>query len=307
MAEMNEDGPGYAGISVSAEALNAVLTTAKGEVLRSVNVRMEGSEGISAQISDFINALKDDLGPLESIGVAVPGLISKETGRVEFSARIPEHSQINLKAELESDTGLAILIENDANAAAFAEFIAGAGRGASDLFYLTLGDGVGGGLILNGKIWHGAYGFAGEVGYLLVNEEGIRLEEMASSPNIVRRTQNRFRQDSTSELSKLEEDQITIAAILDAAEKDDDLAKLMLERTGNYVGAAVAGVINLLNIEKVVIGGDIMQVGDHVLAAAIARAKELSFAPSFDRTSITAGELGGNAAAIGAAFLAGGL
>ena len=93
--------------------------------------------------------------------------------------------------------------------------------------------------------------------------------------------------------------------IIAAAERDDDFAQMMLERTGMYVGTAVASVINLLNIEKVVVGGEIMQAKHLVLHALVERARELSFAPSFNSTSIVEGELGANAAAIGAAFISG--
>jgi len=133
----------------------------------------------------------------------------------------------------------------------------------------------------------------------------MRLEEVASAANIVRRTRSRFHQDSTASLSKLSEEEINMDEIVAAADRDDDFAQMMLERTGMYVGTAVASVINLLNIEKVVVGGEIMQAKHLVLHALVERARELSFAPSFDSTSIVEGELGANAAAIGAAFISG--
>jgi predicted NBD/HSP70 family sugar kinase len=131
----------------------------------------------------------------------------------------------------------------------------------------------------------------------------MRLEDVASGENIVRRTRSRFHQDSTSSLNKLEEEQITLSDIVREAQNQDDFARMMLERTGVFVGTAVAGVINLLNIEKIVVGGEIMQAGNVVLGGLIGRAKELSFAPSFETTEIVEGALGENAAAIGAALL----
>jgi glucokinase len=153
-------------------------------------------------------------------------------------------------------------------------------------------------------VWHGAAGFAGEFGYVAVNSDGMRLEEVASADNIVRRTRARFHQDNTSSLNKLDEQAITIDDILNASLADDDFARLMLERTGNYIGTAVASVINLLNIETIVIGGPTMQAGNVLLNAIVRSAKELSFAPSFESTLILAGELGASAAACGAALLA---
>ena len=97
---------------------------------------------------------------------------------------------------------------------------------------------------------------------------------------------------------------MTISDIVTAAIAEDDFAKLMLERTGNYVGTAVASVINLLNIERIIVGGEIMRAGTIVLDSITARARELSFSPSFASTVIAAGELGSNASAAGAALLA---
>ena len=218
---------------------------------------------------------------------------------------MPENASVDLINEIKYTTSLDVTIENDANAAAYGEFLLGAGRGSRNLFYATLGDGVGGAFILNGELWRGAAGYAGEFGYVPINSEGMKLEEVASAANIIRRTRARFHQDSTSSLSNMPEESITLAAIIAAAESDDDFAQMMLERTGSYVGSAIASVINLLNIEKIVVGGAIMQAKHIVLNAVVERARELSFEPAFEATSIVEGELGLNAAAAGAACLSG--
>jgi predicted NBD/HSP70 family sugar kinase len=132
----------------------------------------------------------------------------------------------------------------------------------------------------------------------------MRLEEVASADNVVRRTRARLHQDNTSSLNRLSEQSLNIADILNAAMADDDFARLMLERTGSYVGTAVASVINLLNIETVVIGGPTMLAGNVLLNAIIRSARELSFGPSFESTLILAGEIGEMASASGAALLA---
>jgi glucokinase len=248
--------------------------------------------------------LEGKFGSFSRVGVAVPGLIRLASGRVAYSEHIPEHSSIDLAAEVEKATGIKAIVENDANAAAYGELKLGAGRGSSNLFYATLGIGVGGALILDNKIWRGVSGFAGEFGYVAINSDGMRLEDVASAANIVRRTRTRFNRDSTSSLNKLDEEQISIHKFVEAAEDGDDFASLMLERTGNYVGTAIATVINLLNIEKIVIGGEIMHAGHLVLDAIVRRARELSFGPSFDNAEIVECELGENAAAVGVALIA---
>ena len=292
-----------AGVEVKNLSLIAVLTDPKGVLSKTRTIELKPRKDLLSQLTDVIASLKKDDPEISSVGVAVPGLVDRKTGRVAFSANIPSHSDVDLVSSVAAETGLRVVIENDANAAAYGEFSAGSGRGSRNIFYATLGEGVGGAFIFDGKIWRGAAGFAGEFGHVLINSEGSRLEEVAAADSIIRRTRGRFKQDSTSSLKKFDESEIDLPQIITAAEHDDDFAQMMLERTGTYVGTAIASVINLLNIEKIVIGGEIMQAKKLVLKAIIERARELSFAPSFDSTSIVQGELGPNAAAIGAAFL----
>lgn len=291
------------GIEVSKSTLKAVCLSKDGTLTDSFKFPLEGGQEIFVQLKNFISRVKNQFGDIEKVGIAVPGLVHQQTKRIAFSSHIPEHETIDFLGELEKATNLKITIENDANAAGYGEFLLGGGRGSRDMFYITLGTGIGGALIFGGKIWRGATGFAGEFGQIAVNSEGMKLEDVASAANIVRRTRNRFHQDSTSSLSNLDEEEIRLADVIEAAQKEDDFARMMLRRTGTYVGTAVSNVINLLNIERIVVGGKIMQAERLVLDAVISRAKELSFAPSFAATQIVEGKLGENAAAVGVAFL----
>jgi glucokinase len=304
MSESIDPAKNMVGIEASVSSLRAVCISPSGELIGTETSAFDSPIGTLPQLTTLAARLRERFGPFDRIGVAVPGLIRRESRRVAYSAHIPEHSAIDLADEIEKATGVKAVVENDANAAAYGELKLGAGRGSSNLFYATLGVGVGGALILDNQIWRGVSGFAGEFGYVAINSDGMRLEDVASAANIVRRTRNRFNRDSTSSLNKLEEEQISIHQIVQAAENGDDFASLMLERTGNYVGTAIATVINLLNIEKIVIGGEIMHAGHLVLDAVVRRARELSFGPSFENAEIVAGELGENAAAIGAALIA---
>ena len=293
------------GIEVSASVLNGVCLGADGTIAMTRRKELGDLKSTIERVAEFVTELKEESGDLDALGVAVPGLIHHETRRVAFSQNIPEHSGVDLANGIQEATGLRTVIENDANAAAYGEFKLGAGRESRDLFYATLGAGIGGAFIFDGSIWHGKAGFAGEFGFVAINSEGMRLEDVASASNIVRRTRSRMRQDSTSSLSSIDESSLTLADILSAADVEDDLAKMMLERTGDYVGTAIASVINLLNIETIVLGGELMEAGNHVLDAVVSRARELSFGPSFANTRLLAGALGRNAAAAGAALIAG--
>jgi glucokinase len=304
MSSENTDGSvKVIGIEVTGSECIAVCLATDGSVIGAERMQVANPDDSVAEVARFAGELKKKFGPIERIGVAVPGLIRRETSRVAYSARIPSHEGIDIAAKIESATGLKTVLENDANAAAFAEYKLGAGRGSKHMFYATIGTGVGGAFIIDGRIWHGAAGFAGEFGYVAVNSDGMRLEEVSSGENIVRRTRARLHQDNTSSLNRIGEQSLTIDDILGAAVADDDFARLMLERTGNYIGTAVASVINLLNIETIVIGGPTMLAGNVLLNAIIRSARELSFSPSFESTLILAGELGERAGASGAALL----
>jgi glucokinase len=295
----------FVGIEVSFSEYVAVGLANDNSVVASERAPVSDLEDPVGDLARFIDSLRAKHPSCNRFGIAVPGLVRRGTGSVAYSTHIPGHAGIDIAETIKSKSGVEAVIENDANAAAYAEYKLGAGRGSRHMFYATIGRGVGGALIVDGRIWHGAAGFAGEFGYIAVNSDGMRLEDLASAEGIVRRTRNRFHQDNTSSLNKVAERSITIADILSAASQNDDFARLMLERTGAYVGTAVAGVINLLNIETVVIGGPIMQAGEILLDSIIGSARELSFKPSFESTRILTGELGDLAAATGAALLAG--
>lgn len=292
------------GFELYPNTIVAVAIEPDGKVFDSATVPFERGTNAFGPLAENIREIKASSPGVEAVGIALPGLIDREGGRVAHSTLISLENGVGLAEALKAETGVSVALENDANAAAVAEHLVGAGRGATNLFYVTLGEGVGGALIINGEVFRGDAGFAGEFGNIAINSEGMRLEEIAAAASIVRRTRNRIHQDSTSTLSKLAESQINIDAIVNAANAEDDFAMMMLERTGTYVGTAVASVVNMLNIERIVIGGVVMQAGNVVLEPIIERAREFSFSPSFRRTSIVAGELGPLASAIGAALTA---
>jgi glucokinase len=303
MSELNQQDEKLVGVEVSTSAFKAVCVDKNGNLLHSHKTLLNRETEVSSQLINFINEIKTEFGNFSKIGVALPGLLSRLTKKVAVSTHIPQQIGVNFADDIRSKTGLEAFLENDANAAAYGEFMLGAGRGSRDLFYVTLGTGVGGALIFDGKIWRGVSGFAGEFGYIAIDEDGRKLEDVASKRNIVRRITTRFHQDTTSSLVDIDEDAIKVSDVVREAQDGDDFARLMLERTGNYVGAALAGVINLLNIERIVIGGEVMEAENLVLDAITQKAKEFSFAPSFATVQILKGQLGENATAIGVAIL----
>ncbi len=304
----------FIGADVSGAALRAALVAADGQVVERREAALERGGDVTAQVARMVTELRDAAqGGVAALGVGVPGLVNPETGRVVISSGLPAAARGDFAAELKGATGLPVTLENDANAAAFGEYTVGAGRGSRHMFYVTIGDGIGGAIILDGRLWHGASGFAGEFGHITIDPEGIEctcgntgcLETVASAPNIVRRTHERLYRDGTSSLSRLAMNKaFTAADVAREATNGDDFALLMIERTGRYIGTAVAAVINLLNPERIILGGGVMEAGELILSPIIREAGRRAFQPCFEATHIVAASLGTDAVPIGAAMLA---
>ncbi|HEX8457640.1 MAG TPA: ROK family protein [Pyrinomonadaceae bacterium] len=302
----------YIGIDISGAALHAAVVSGEGQTLARCESALDGS-ALLAQLTQLVSELRDAAPNVAALGLGVPGLVNPQTGRVVVSSDLPSVVRADLQTELARATNLPITLVNDANAAAYGEYIAGAGRGSRNMFYVTIGTGIGGALILDGKLWYGDSGFAGEFGHITIDREGIEctcgntgcLETVASAPNIVRRTHERLVRDSTSSLTRLGLNKdFTAADIAHAANEGDDFALLMIERTGRYIGTAVAAVINLLNIQRIVLGGGVMDAGKLILDPIIREAGRRSFQPCFEATQIVAATLHADAVPTGAAMLA---
>ena len=302
----------FIGIDLSQPNLLAAIVTNEGKVLERRTVALD-REHVVEQVAQVVNELRALEPNIKSVGVAIPGLVDRFTDRVVASTELPSAVREDLHAELMKAAGLRFELENDANAAAYGEYIVGAGRGSRDMFYMSIGQGIGGAIILDGKLWAGASGLAGEVGHITIDTEGIEcvcgntgcLETLASAPNIVRRARERLDRDSTSSLSRLAlNKEFTADDVAREAMNDDDFSLMMIERTGKYIGTGVANVINLLNIECIVLGGGVMDAGDLILRPVIEEAKRRAFQPCFEATRIVAAVLGKDASAVGAAMLA---
>ena len=302
----------FVGINLSGSYIRAALVDEDGRVIdrRSTDI---SSENIVPQLATIADDLRPALGTVVAIGVALPGLVNRQTDRVVDSRNLPVTMVEDLHGELTRATGLRVELENDANAAAYGEFQVGAGRGSTNLFYITIGNGIGGAIILDGKLWTGASGFAGEVGHITIDTEGLEcicgntgcLETVASAQSIVRRARERLNRDSTSSLSRLSFNKnFTAEDVAHEAREGDDFAAMMIERTGKYIGTGVASVINLLNIERIVLGGGVMDAGPVILNPIIQEVKRRAFQPCFEATQIVIATLGLDAAPIGVALLA---
>jgi glucokinase len=301
----------FAGIEVARTTMSGLVITPAGKVVERRGATYQ-PENLIGEIANLVTGLRE-AGPIRSVGLGIPGLVNRETDRVLISTGLPLAARADIHSELMKATGLRFELENDANAAAYGEYKAGAGRDARNIFYIGIGEAIGGAIILDGKLWLGASGCAGEIGHITINTDGAEcecgntgcLETIASGPNVVRRARERLDRDSTSSLSRLAmEETFTAGDLAREANNGDDFSIMMIERTGRFIGIAVASIINLLSIERIILGGAIMDAGDLILKPIIDEARKRSFQPCFEATTIVAAELGADGVAIGAALLA---
>lgn len=310
----------YIGVDLGGTTVRGGLVDASGQLVRELSLQTESerADDLFRQLTTLVTELHSDPEAhdrIAAVGIGLPGLVNSATHQVVVLPNLPDLSSLDLYGEVKRMTGLPVVLDNDANAAAYGEFVRGAGRGCRNLFYVSIGTGVGAGIILDGKVWRGATGYAAEFGHMTIDPDGIEcacgnigcLETVASEPNIVRRTRERLFRDRTSSLSRLvipRDREFTCKDIAAAAATGDDMAQLIMDRTAMYLGIALAGVINLLNVETVVIGGEVMAAGDTLLLPIIEHTRHRAFQPAFDACRITADELRMSAGVIGAALLA---
>lgn len=294
----------YICVDLSDATIRAAIVMSSGEILERREVGLE-NENLISEVSAVVSNLREEYPQAQGICIGLPGIVSRETRRVLVSSALPILVEEDLYKLLSESTGLPVTLENDANAAAFAEYVLGAGQSSRNMFYATIGAGVGGAIIFEGKLWTGTNGFAGEFGHIVIDPEGTELEAVASAAGIIRRTRARLERDNTSSLSTLSMNpSFTVTDIVNAAGEGDDFAKMMLERTGKFIGMTIASVINLLNIERIVLGGAVMEAGDLVLNPLKEEAQRLAFKPCYESTEIVTAALSSDAVVLGAMLLA---
>jgi glucokinase len=317
-AAMSNSGQLYIGLDVG-RTIRGALISADGSILRQHRVVSEVSNPqiFVDQLIEMINALRSGVaeGRAAAAGIGWAGLVNQRAQRIEANPNLVDVSSFDLHSELERATGLPIVIDNDANVAAYGEWRSGAARGSSDVFFVTMGTGIGAGLILGGELQRGSRGFAGEFGHFKVDMNGLEcgcggtgcLETLASGPNIVRRVREQLFSDPSFSVSRLARDMegtLTAERVVRAAMENDDLAVSVLRETGSILGTAVASIINLLNVEVVVLGGGVMAAGDLILEPIREATQKATVLAAFQCVGIVPAELGQDAGIIGAALLA---
>jgi len=298
--------------------LRVAVVDAQGEIFcrqMQATPQAEKPAEIVRALINAMSACEDEVaergGVISAVSVVVPGTVNVEDGIVMTAPNVPCLDGFRLQAALESELAAPVILENDANAAALGEMWRGAGRGYRTLLCLTLGTGVGGGIILDGELWRGVDGSAGEIGHIGVDPfAGVPcpcgstgcLEVYASATAIVRMTREARSRYPNSKLDGI--DEVTSAKVYEAGMAGDELAIEVFRRMGVYLGIGLASLINVLNPEIIVIGGGLSNgwalFESHMQQQVIARA----FPIPAKRVKIVRAECGDDAGLLGAAHLA---
>ena len=206
-------------------------------------------------------------GALHGIGIGIPGIIDMKTGMVRKSPNLPGWEDFPVHAQIEKRLGSRVILENDANAAALGESWLGAARDVEDMAMLTLGTGVGGGLVLGRRIWHGMTGMAGEFGHIIVEAEGVRcncgsrgcLEQYASATAVMRMAREAIDSGVAQGLSRAAGSDVEFSAkaVYNLAIQGDEEAKKIYQRVGRALGLALNDLVNALNLPMYVVGGGV--------------------------------------------------
>ena len=252
-------------------------------------------------------------GKVAGVGVGIPGLVEYPAGVVDSCVNLRGWKRIPLRANLQRRLGLPVSVDNDVNAMTLAEWKHGAGRGARNLLCMTLGTGVGGGLVLNGALYRSRKGPSGEIGHLPLSEGGPPcfcggrgcLERYVGNREVVREVKKRIAAGERSRIPALlggRMDRLTPEVIDRACELGDRLARETWSRAGERIGLILAGAVNLLNPDRIVIGGGLAAAGrwlfDPIRETVRRRAMR-----GIGRVPVLPAKLGSSAGLIGAALL----
>ncbi|PYJ08969.1 MAG: sugar kinase [Verrucomicrobia bacterium] len=267
-----------------------------------------GADSLLAAVFRAVASLREKHPGVSALGAGLPGIIDGRNGLVRELSNVPGWRDIPLAALLRKETGLPSIIENDANAMTFAEWRFGAGRNQRNVICMTLGTGVGGGLILDGKLFRGSQLGAGEIGQMIIEPHGVpghygnfgALEKYVGNRQIVERAQERYAAAGRAYTL----DELTPLLLEKAALKGDVIAKKLWEDLGFEIGIILTNIVWLLNPDRIVIGGGVAKAGELVFGPIKHTIRERTSAVFHEHLEVIPAELGNDGGMIGSAALA---
>jgi glucokinase len=303
------------GVDVGGTKVNALLVDADGAV-RAREVRPTPADDVAATLEALVGAaLAVRTDDAVVVGVGAAGLVERDTGRLLFAPNLAWR-EVDLVSLVGAASGLPVRVDNDCTVAAYGEWRVGAARGVRDMLYVGVGTGIGGGLVLDGRLYHGAHGFAGEIGHIVVQPDGVVCgcgnrgcwETVASGQAIERDGRaavGRHAHSAIAERSGGVVEAVTGTMVSEAAADGDPTARGILAEVGMRLGEGIAGLVNVLDPSLVVVGGGVAVAGEHLLGPARhAYAATVEARDARPDVPIVPAALGPDGAAVGAALLA---
>ncbi|WP_054937567.1 ROK family protein [Moorella stamsii] len=307
------------GIDMGGTKILTALVNSHGNIVRTTRYSTavtEGKDRIIEQITQSVHEVSAglDLGrDIIGIGVSCAGPVDPENGVLVQGTNLG-WDNAPLKSIVEDRFKLPVYVENDANAAAIAEYRLGAGAGSKDMVYVTVSTGIGGGLILGGQIYRGANFAAGEIGHIIVEADGPEcncgsrgcVEAVASGPATARRAVERIRRGETSAIIQMVEgelDKVTGEIVYRAAANGDPLAGEVVYQSGRYIGIALASLVNILNPEIIVIGGGVAKAGELLFKPLRENFTIRVMRSQREKVKVVPSKFGSYSSVMGAAFL----
>jgi glucokinase len=302
------------GVDIGGTKILAGVATDQGKLLAREYVATSAEEGPQAVIGRIVAAIKavsHGVEGLGGIGIAVAGLVESGEGVVVTSPNLPGWSHVPLGSIVGKELGLPAYLINDANAAALGEHRFGAGRGVSNLVYVSVGTGIGGGIVIGGRLYTGGLGTAGEIGHMTIETRGPVCqcgnrgcwETLASGTAVAREARKRLQagaRPSLRELAGENPENITAQAVFLAAQRGDRVARGIIVRAGTYLGVGLASMVNIFGPELIVIGGGMAQMGDMLLKPALKEMKRRAFETPAQAVRVVPAQLGEDAGVLGA-------
>jgi glucokinase len=311
-------------IGVDLGGTNIVVCAMSADGTRQYGLRSEptgaadGADGVIARMARMVNETVEvtqreagvSRGAFIGVGIGAPGPLDREAGVVLVAPNLNWH-HIPLRDRMSALTGLPAALDNDANCATYGEWWIGAARGARNVIGVTIGTGIGGGMILDGRLYHGSSDVAGEIGHTTIDQNGRRcgcgnygcLEAYASGTAIAERAREAMSFDGASILASLvhgDASKVTAATVYDAAAQGDGVALEVVRDTARFLGIGIANLLNVFNPDCVVIAGGVTQAGEALFAPLRTEVRRRAFKPAVDACRIVPGTLPGTAGVVGA-------
>lgn len=317
MAQSPASGPVLA-VDLGGSKIVTALVSPGGEILFREYMPTLAEEGAPAVIrrivssaTNLVNNAQINASSVSGMAVAAAGAIDPDKGVVTDSPNLPGWHNIPLKDEIEKAMGVRTFVINDATAAALGEHRFGAGRGVRDLIYLTVSTGIGGGIIIDDRLYSGASGSAGELGHMTIDVNGPRcacgnigcLEVLASGKAVAREAQRLIGQGTKTIIREIAEGHVqyvTAQTVATAANRGDPVALSIISRAATYLGIGLVNMVNIFNPEMIIVGGGMGKMGELLLQPARQVVAERAFQYPASIVRIVSSELGDNSGVFGA-------